>query len=403
MTLESDTLRPRLRDIIDVQPIVHAQQPYLLLRDVLDLSQKHLLIPRRLAPLLGLCDGSRDIVALQASLLIRFGVQVARDEIDQIIRALDDACLLDNKRFQNAQKQALLDFRQAAFRAPACTPHVYPDDPSELNKLLESYLTQVRSIHPVPGQAPVRGVVSPHIDYDRGGPVYARTWLEAEPACQTADVAVIFGTDHHGNELFTLTYQHYATPYGLLPTDQQAVQVLAEAIGEDRAFSGELRHRKEHSVELAAVWLHHLRGGEPIDLIPVLCTYPELASDHDLVEKFLDLLSKVLAGRRPLIIAAADLSHVGPAFGGEPLDERKLARLKADDDRLLDSMRSGDAGGFLHQIAQGNNQNNVCGVGPIYYTLRCLSSTHGLLTSYDSCPADQQDTSVVTICGMLFD
>lgn len=403
MPFEPYHFRPRLRDIIDVQPIIHEQQPYLLLRDGLELTPNHLLVPQRLAPLLGLCDGTRDLTGLQASLLIRFGLQVARGEIDQIICALDDACLLDNDRFKSARDQALQSYRQAAFRPPACAPHVYPDNPSELNDLLESYLRVARATQPAPVRSPVRGVVSPHIDYARGGPVYARAWLEAGPACRTADVAVIFGTDHHGNDLITLTYQHYATPYGLLPTDQQAVQVLAEAIGEDRAFSGELRHRTEHSVELATVWLHHLRGGEPIDLIPVLCTYPELASDHELVDQFLESLSRVLAGRRPLIIAAADLSHVGPAFGGPPLDRALRAGVEDADDRLIEAMLSANADRFLNLIARDDNQYNVCGVGPIYYTLRSLVPTRGELISYDACPADQQDTSAVTICGLLFD
>ena len=45
---------------------------------------------------------------------------------------------------------------------------------------------------------PIRGVVSPHIDYARGGPVYKAVWSAAEQAVQDADLAIIFGTDHSG-------------------------------------------------------------------------------------------------------------------------------------------------------------------------------------------------------------
>ena len=72
------------------------------------------------------------------------------------------------------------------------------------------------------------------------------------------------GTDHSGNDRFSLTRQHYATPLGVMPTDLAPVDRLATVIGEKWAFAGELRHRQEHSLELPLVWLQFLRGGEPV-------------------------------------------------------------------------------------------------------------------------------------------
>ncbi len=91
-------------------------------------------------------------------------------------------------------------------------------------------------------------------------------------AANEADLVIMFGTDHQGsNGTVTLTRQSYATPWGVLPTDQALVDKLAEALGQETAFAEELHHAHEHSIELAAVWLHFTRGGRPVALLPILC------------------------------------------------------------------------------------------------------------------------------------
>lgn len=92
------------------------------------------------------------------------------------------------------------------------------------------------------------------------------------------------GTDHYGDDTFTLTRQSYATPYGKLPTVQPVVdQALVDVIGEDAAFAGELRHQGEHSLELVATWLHHIRGGQAVEVVPILVGSLRSAGgdDHD--------------------------------------------------------------------------------------------------------------------------
>ncbi|MGD1995059.1 MAG: hypothetical protein PVI59_17850, partial [Anaerolineae bacterium] len=48
------------------------------------------------------------------------------------------------------------------------------------------------------------------------------------------------------------------------------------------------------------------------------------------------------------------------------------------------------------------DQYNVCGLPPIYLMLRALGSVTGELVAYDQCPADEEGTSLVSICGVLF-
>jgi AmmeMemoRadiSam system protein B len=56
-----------------------------------------------------------------------------------------------------------------------------------------------------------------------GAAVYADVFRAAVPAIQSAELVIIFGTDHFGGQApFTLTRQHFATPLGVLPTAQRA-------------------------------------------------------------------------------------------------------------------------------------------------------------------------------------
>jgi predicted class III extradiol MEMO1 family dioxygenase len=161
-------------------------------------------------------------------------------------------------------------------------------------------------------------------------------------------------------------------------------------------------------VELAAVWLHYVRDGVPCPILPVLCgsfgRFVRRDADLDgdaALHTFVETLRPLIERGRVLVVAAADLAHVGPAFGGQPLDVLGKARLKASDDALMQSVCAGDGAGFFSAIRQVEDRNNVCGLPPIYVALRLLAPTQGEIVAYDRCPADQNGTSLVSICGIV--
>jgi AmmeMemoRadiSam system protein B len=401
----SDALHPKLR-VVDPHAIVHDGRPSILLRDPLQLTDQAIIIPQQMAPLLVLCDGTRDVGGLCASLAIRYGLRVGESMMQRLIDTLDEALLLDNDRFAQAHEQVLAQYHRAPFRAPASAGHSYPAGASETAEMLNGYLDGVEDA-PL-GLAEVRGVVCPHIDYARGGPVYAAVWKSAAEAARAADLAVILGTDHYGDNLLTLTRQSYCTPFGVLPTARDVVDALGEAIGPEMAFESELLHRGEHSVELAAVWLHHAREGKPCDTVPVLCGTFGLfvrgegdPQEEPIFERLRTALETTTAGRRVLVIAAADLAHVGPAFGGPPQGVMERARVSAADSELVDHICAGDADGFFAAIQRKQDAYNVCGVPAIYAALRLLAPVQGERAGYQQCPADEQSTSLVSICGVL--
>ena len=218
-----------------------------------------------------------------------------------------------------------------------------------------------------------------------------------------------FGTDHHGSAgTLTLTKQSYATPWGVIPTDGPVVDALVSALGKEATLAEELHHRGEHSIELAAVWLHFIRGGAPVPMVPIICghfgTFVEGhldPADHEPFAEAVKVLREVMRSRKTLVVAAADLAHAGPAFG-DPygLDFIGKAQMRNADERLLETVYTGDAQAFFEQLQAEGDRRHVCGLPPIYLTLRLLGEARGEPAGYALCPADPQGTSVVTIAGV---
>jgi AmmeMemoRadiSam system protein B len=404
-------LKPKLRDV-EAHFVNQPGQQGVLLSDPLRLVDQAILLPMALAPLLELCDGTRDAAALRASLAVRAGVQIGPSTLEQVLEQMDEALLLDNEHFAVAYASALNDFRTAPFRAPASAGQTYPADPDELEATLESYLREAEQTgQPVAApEGEIRGMVSPHIDYGRGGQVYAGVWHAAAEAIKEAELAILLGTDHIGGAKLTLTHQRYATPWGALPTASTIVDQVAQSVGPEVVFEKELHHLSEHSIELAVVWLHHMLGGRECQLVPVLCGGFEPfmegskspAEDADL-KAALHVLREAAASYKTIVVAAGDLAHVGPAFGdGYAIDFLEKARLKGHDEELLGALCRGDEDAFLQQIRDEGDRHRVCGLPPIYLALWLLGGAEGRVTGYAQCPADQQGASFVSVCGMVF-
>ena len=342
---------------VDVRWVDHMGQKYLYLRDPVAMDGAGALVPGPMAPLIALFDGTRDISGLQSALALRTGLQLTASQINSLLYQLDEALLLDSDRYHQAHIEALAAYRSAPFRHPSRAGGVYPAEPGDLKRTLVEYIDQVEDKGPIePGATPV-GVVCPHIDYQRGHATYAKLWQRIERSVDQVDLAIILGTDHAGSPgRLTLTRQDYATPWGPLPTDHATVDELVSVLGEEAAFDEELHHAGEHSIELVLVWLHHYLGQRSCQVLPILCgsfhPYVEGAdpdAEPSLVEA-MEVIRRRMDGSRCLIIAAADLAHVGPAFGDPyPWGLAEREQLRAQDARLLEAACLGDEESFLDQ------------------------------------------------------
>jgi hypothetical protein len=259
----------------------------------------------------------------------------------------------------------------------------------------------------------VRGLIAPHIDFHRGGPAYAWAY-RALGESSDADLFLVFGTCHAGMpDPFALTRKDYDTPLGPAPVDHDFVDALARRAGQD-CFGSELAHRAEHSIEFQAVFLRYLWAGRrDFTIVPVLASFAHEAllrgggpEDDPRVPRFLDAVGDAVAvsGRRVAIIAGADLAHVGPRFGDpEHVSDAQRALIEREDREMLQAVIGGGAAGFFESVARDGDRRRICGLSPIYATLRVLGAgdgpVPGTLRRYGQWPDPQ---GLVSFASVVF-
>ena len=417
------------------------------MRDPMSLSGEELLVPVQLIPLLALSDGQRDLGSIRTAAMLLHGLSITQEQVDAFFGRLDEALLLEGPRFEEARARVVETYRGLPYRTPALAGPSYPADPVALEKTLDGYMEEVgeepldtvgtptqrphsvrstlrqaqgernEDASPRGAQGNVVGVLSPHIDYHRGHRSYAKTWRHVSEAAAECELAIILGTDHAGgNCKITPTLQSYATPWGALPTDKELATSLAAGLGGESAFEEEEHHIKEHSIELALVWLHYLvrktnpKGRLPY-VLPILCGHmgryvygDGVVEGEETFDFVVSELRGVMESRKPLVIAAGDLAHVGPVFGDPaPWGRSERAALKRADDLSLEAACNGDAEGFLEGIRREQDQRRICGLTPIYLALRVLGEgVSGKVTAYDQCPADPMGGSLVSVAGVIW-
>jgi AmmeMemoRadiSam system protein B len=384
-----------------------------LLRDPLRLTERQLVVPQALGPLLMFFNGNHTAEEIHQLFCQQVGEDVPIEIVENVLDQLDSAYLLENDRSRQAQQRELLKYRAQPFRPPALAGISYPEEPAEVTALFDSYAAtdELDGWQPWAGRA----LISPHIDYERGGPVYARVWRRARAAIAAADLVLIFGTDHNGGTgTVTLTQQPYATPFGVLPTAPDLVEALAEALEPEEAYALELNHREEHSVELSAVWLHYLYRElerDPVPVVPILCgSFQHFVGNgnhpagEERLSRFITTLQQETAGKKVLAVASVDFAHAGPAFGDPfPMNAPRRQQLAESDRSLIEAITQGDHRRFYQEIADVNDRYRICGFSSTYLMLRYLDGTQGVEVAYEHCPADERDSSLVSICGLLLE
>ncbi len=409
---------PRLRPV-EAHPLEQNGTRGICLRDPHRYSESMLFVPEGLIPLLQLMDGSRSLGDMKAELRGRFGSNVPIEELQALVDTLDRAHFLDSKHFASHRAEVERRFLESPVRDAFLAGQAYPDSPDDLARYIDEWF-----LHPdgpgVPAARPEkgapgsrrngtpRGAILPHIDFARGGAVYAhgyRPLVEAEPA----DTYVVLGTAHMGaRRVFALTRKDFATPLGAVPADQGFIDRLVEEVPGDY-FVDELSHRAEHSIELQAILLRRLIGRDhAVSIVPILCgslhAYVRMGRspmDDPEIAGFVKGLKRTLAGRKEkvCVIASVDLAHVGPQFGApKPVDEARIADTRRKDHEMLKRVLDRDPEGFFQYVQEEGDERNVCGLTPIYTMLHALESREVEMIKYGVAP-DPQGT--VTFASLL--
>jgi AmmeMemoRadiSam system protein B len=255
-------------------------------------------------------------------------------------------------------------------------------------------------------EAPVIGLVVPHLDYVRGGEVYAsgyRAWVNAKKP----DRIVILGTNHFGmGDGAVMTRLDFETPLGRVPADQTVIKGMEKRLGE-RIFKDELDLLPEHSAELHLPFIQHLFGDVPVvvGLVPDPLI-PMIAEDGKRVssEEFTSALREVLAevGGLTYFVSSADLSHVGPQFGEpKPVDDARRMEVERHDREHLAKYLENDPKGFLEAMEWCKNQTRWCSIGNMSAIASIASAESVELIDYRQA-SDERGAHLVSVASIAF-
>ncbi|MEK7710772.1 MAG: AmmeMemoRadiSam system protein B [Planctomycetota bacterium] len=397
--------KPRLRPV-EAFRIQDADRATIGLRDRSGLSDVVLSMSAPALHLLSLMDGEHTCDEIRSEFRAAFGQSVAMETLRTMLDHLERARFLEGPAFESYFQALLSEYRAKGVRKMSlAAPPGISDASGDL----------FRQMLPSDGQAPpvpvdrVRGLVAPHLDYPRGEPCYASAYgaIRRRPR---PDRVVILGTNHFGRSTGVVaTANDFETPLGRTPCDREFLTRLETRCGDLRRY--ELDHAREHSIELQVVWLQFLFGAETLKIAPFLCpdpcgptgTIPSDGRGVDLRE-FATVLGDLIAEdpTDTLLIAGADLSHIGASFGDErTIDDAFLDEVRIRDRRALDHLELGDPDGFVRRIAEHDNSTRICSAGCIFALATALPGARATVLRYHQV-VDHETQTCVTCAAAVY-
>jgi AmmeMemoRadiSam system protein B len=361
-------------------------------------AEHQVTIPASIIEYLSLLDGRRS-----AEYLARKAADAGRsfsvDDFLRIVDILDREYYLDSPRFRERREQIDGSFNNNPLRPAAHAGGSYPSDPTRLRAMLDGFL----AAGPGPSSdAPPVAVVAPHIDFRVGGASYGPAYNALKNS--DADTFIIFGVAHQMSyDTFMISSKDFETPLGPMPADREFIEHFRASLPFELTRN-EAAHKREHSIEFQAVFLRHIFPDRDIRIVPILT-----GSLHEYVEsgrggagsdEHLATLYKALEntaaelGRKVCYIAGADLCHIGRKFGDSFAARTVLDDVRRHDESLLAEAARPDAEGFLAALTKERNRYRVCGVAPIYATIRAAHPATGEVLCYDQWDESERDSAV---------
>jgi MEMO1 family protein len=403
-------VRPRLRA---VETIVVPDERFgqaVMLRDSEGVTPKVATIPAPLIPIVARFTGAYTVDEIAAAVAKESGSEVPVEVVQKLADELDGALFLESPRYQAARRRVEQEFLRSDVRKATHAGGAYHADPMKLSAYLETDCIKQAGSKEKNGQ--VRGLIAPHIDPWRGKLCYGHAYGSLRVGLpEEIDTFVLLGTSHAPmREPFALCRKAFDTPFGPVEADTDAIDQIAERASFD-AFADVFNHKREHSLEFQAVFVRHLVGARKVRIIPVLCGIGDSQrtgrspEEDSRVEKFLAALGAIIDNNaaRTVVIAGADLAHVGPRFGDPaPYDEREREDLARIDRVSLELAAAGSHRDFFSQVQADLETRRVCGLGPIYALLRVLpAGVRGELAHYEQ-TIDPEEGSIVSHAAMAF-
>ena len=184
--------------------------------------------------------------------------------------------------------------RQLSIRPPAVAGSFYPQNASQLNEMLEDYLT-----NSAVNITPPKAIIAPHAGYIYSGQIAANVYRNIEKLKTQISRVVLLGPAHrvYVKGIALPSNTHFATPLGNVPIDTNALEEL-----EHHSYVQFLdeAHEQEHSLEVQLPFLQKVLND--FTLIPLLVGNAD-------PEQVATILKELWGGDETLIVISSDLSH----------------------------------------------------------------------------------------------
>jgi AmmeMemoRadiSam system protein B len=404
--MEQNTERPLIRRI-EAVPVKVKGQDMILLKDPEELVKRMIMVPPNVFFIVSRFDGKHTLTDIQVEYNRKFGHLIFSDQIKEVMTELDTVLLLENDNYFKYVEFLHAEFKKQNHRECTLAGAGFPDDARELKAWIDTFFEGVKDSGV---SSDVAGIISPHIDFERGGAVYGKAYNELKKS--DADLFVIFGTSHHDTEnYFVLSKKTFKTPLGDVPANKTFIDKLASNCRTD-FFQDEYLHKAEHSIEFQAVMLRYMFPGRKITIVPIIVGAfdnfdgsPNIhPKGNPLVNEFINAFRKtVISGEyKPVFIAGADFAHVGLAFGDRVKPGfAKMKTLEEDELKSIEFIQKLDADSFYSDVIKDQEKRRVCGLSPIYAMMKCMDADSAKLIEYKQCK-DPQGLANVTIAAMGF-
>jgi MEMO1 family protein len=399
-----------------------------VLRDTEGVADKNVCIPPPLIPVVMRFTGDKTCAKIAEELSAELGSRVDVEVVVRAARTLEESLFLEGPTYRAARAKVEADFHASPTRPASHAGGAYLADPNALRDYVESKC--LGAAKRGPSETPRAGrsgasrrsngkagqrlvaLVAPHIDPWRGAVGYGHAYgALAESLAPEADTFVVFGTSHAPmRRPFALCRKAFDTPFGAIECDATSIDRIAKSAAFD-PYADEFNHRREHSIEFQVVFLKHLLGKRRARIIPVLAGLGAQQASKDDPDRdadssrFLEAIRALVEdlGPRAVLVAGADMAHVGPRFGdARPYDERARERLAMADKGSLARAADGEAAAFWADVATDLETRRVCGLAPIYSLLKALpGKTEGKVLHYEQ-TVDEEDGSIVSHAAVGF-
>lgn len=395
--------------------------PLVVLSDALGLDLQSVVVSPPVVMIAALFDGKKKAADIRAE-IVKHKIVLTEAEIQGIADQLSQFGLLETPKVQELRKERLDRFKNSPVRHFIPAQRGLPENPLDISVFLGKFYEDPKGPGPLLSikefAAPPIGVVAPHIDFFRGGPLYAWSYGELAKR-QPPDVIVSLGVAHISpRSPWVMTKKSYATPFGAVEVDESLYEDIRQKLWYD-PLEEEWVHAKEHSLEFQALWLKYIWRDKTPKWVPLLCSSFERFSNDkspstvESVEKALKEIGGLLAerakkGQKIMVLAGIDLAHVGPKFGDDMEVTDDLKKKIEDLDRAsLENALKMDPDKFFLAGVGDNAWRKVCGLSALYTSLRWMkalnndSPLQGKLLAYDQQP--DPAGGIVSFCSALFD